>query len=396
MSEGHEESDKLASGIDKGLVARSTRFAISLLNELQREDENINMFISPLSISIALVMLYNGAESLTKDAMAEALQLKGMQVSDVNGTYRKMSESLKNIESSVSLTIGNSIWARKSFEPSIKDDYKQILHDNFSSELLTREFSDPQTVEEINQWVKRETGGKIEKYFDRLDRDASMLLINAVYFKGEWVKKFNESRTLQRSFTLSSGRRIKVDMMANTGNYLYYSGEGAQAARLPYGRGKIAMYVILPDEGTDLDSYVDELEQEKLDGIISRMIDTEIELQIPRLKLEYGKKQLNKALTRMGMGIAFNGAFADFRGIASVDPERLFVSSVDHKAVVEVNEKGTEAAAVTSIGIRATSMIMTARRFVVNRPYLFLIRDDRSGLILFMGKILDPTKAKPQ
>jgi serine protease inhibitor len=223
-----------------------------------------------------------------------------------------------------------------------------------------------------------------------------MLLINAIYFKGEWVKKFSGLRTLQRSFTLSSGRRIKVDMMANTGNYLYYSGEGAQVARLPYGRNKIAMYVILPDEGIDLDSYVEELEQEKFDGIIARMSETELELQMPRLKLEYGKKQLNKVLTRMGMGIAFNGAFADFRGIASVDPERLFVSSVDHKAVVEVNEKGTEAAAVTSIGIRATSMIMTARRFVVNRPYLFLIRDDRSGLILFMGKILDPTKAKPQ
>jgi serpin B len=174
--------------------------------------------------------------------------------------------------------------------------------------------------------------------------------------------------------------------------FLYYSDDSVQVARLPYGRDKIAMYVLLPEEGTNLDSFIQTLEQERLDSILTRMSVIELELQLPKLKLEYGKKRLNDALISLGMGVAFDKESANFKGIASVDPGNLFISFVDHKAVVEVNEKGTEAAAVTNIGIRLSSFQITTHKFVVNRPYLFMIRDDRSGSILFMGKILDPTQ----
>jgi serpin B len=392
MSTAYAESDQKAFKTDKNLVARNTRFALNILKELQKEDEEKNIFISPLSISTALVMVYNGAESLTRDAMAETLQIGEMSLTDINEGYRNLIDSLENVESRVSLNIGNSIWIRKSFEPSVKLGFKDALTTYFSSEILPRQFSDPKTVDEINAWVKRETTGKIDKIIDNIDHGTLMFLISAIYFKGDWVKKFDESKTRQRSFYLQNGKKLSVAMMSNVEKILYYSDDSVQVARLPYGRDKLAMYVLLPKEGVNLDSFIQALEQERLDGILARMNMIELELQIPKLKLEYGKKQLNGVLIRLGMGVAFNRESANLKGIASVDHENLSLSFVDHKAVIEVSEKGTEAAAVTNIGIRSTQMLITTRRFVVNRPYLFVIRDDRSGSILFMGKILDPTQ----
>jgi serine protease inhibitor len=392
MNTAYAESDRKASKIDKNLVARNTRFALNILKELQKEDEKKNIFISPLSISTALVMIYNGAESLTRDAIAETLQIKEMSLTDINEGYRNLIDSLENVESQVSLNIGNSIWISKSFEPSVKVGFKDTLKKHFRSEILPRQFSDPKTVDEINAWVKRETTGKIDKIIDNIDQGTLMFLISAIYFKGDWVKKFNESKTRQRSFYLQNGKKLSVAMMSNIEEFLYYSDDSVQVARLPYGRDKLAMYVLLPNEGVTLDSFIQTLDQEKLDSVLARMNMIEIELQLPKLKLEYGKKQLNNALIRLGMGIAFDRESADLKGIASVDSENLSISFVDHKAVVEVSEKGTEAAAVTNIGIRSAQMLITTRRFVVNRPYLFVIRDDRSGSILFMGKILDPTQ----
>ena len=392
MNTAYTESDQKASKIDKNLIAGNTRFAFNILKELQKEDEDKNIFISPLSISTALAMIYNGAESLTRDEMAETLQIKEMSLTDINEGYRNLIESLENVESRVSLNIGNSIWIRKSFEPSVKISFKDALITYFSSEILPRQFNDPKTVDEINAWAKRETTGKIDKIIDNIDQGTSMFLINAIYFKGSWVKEFSESKTRQRNFYLQDGTKISVDMMSNVEKILYYSDDSVQVARLPYGRNKIAMYVLLPEEGTNLDSLIQTLEQEKLDSILARMNIIELELQLPKLKLEYGKKRLNNTLTRLGMKVAFDSEAANLKGIASVDPENLFISFVDHKAVVEVNEKGTEVAAVTSIGIRGSSMLITTHKFVVNRPYFFIIRDDRSGSILFMGKILDPTQ----
>jgi serine protease inhibitor len=221
-----------------------------------------------------------------------------------------------------------------------------------------------------------------------------LFIINAIYFKGEWADKFDESKTRQRSFQLQNGEEILTPMMSKTEKCRYYSDDNVQIVRLPYGRDRIAMYILLPKEGVNLDSFVQGLEQSTLDSIITKMKRIELELQIPKLKLEYGKKQLNNALIGLGMSIAFSRESADLGGVASAEPEKLFISFVDHKAVIEVNEEGTEAAAVTNIGIRLSSMSIITPRFVVDRPYLFLIRDDRSNSIIFLGKIMNPTQHK--
>ncbi|MBM3292512.1 serpin family protein, partial [Candidatus Bathyarchaeota archaeon] len=358
---------------------------------LQKEDLNKNIFISPLSISIALSMTYNGAGGTTKQAMTNVLQFSGLSLQQVNEGYKNLIESLENVDSQVSLSIGDSVWIKDTFEPLVKIPFKNALTSYFGSEVYSRQFSDPKTVNEINSWISRMTNGKIEKMLNQIDPEMVMFLINAIYFKGDWVTKFDEAKTSQSTFTLIDGSKVSVSMMKAVEKFLYYSDKNVQVARLPYGRDKVAMYVILPKEGVSLDTYINSLDQVSLDKIFSSMSSTELDMQLPKLKLEYGKKALKDALTKLGMGVAFDRIEADLTGIALPTMGNLFISFVDHKAVIEINEKGTEAAAATNVGIGLTSIPLRTS-FTVNRPYMFVIRDDRSGTLLFTGKITDPTQ----
>jgi serpin B len=185
-------------------------------------------------------------------------------------------------------------------------------------------------------------------------------------------------------------------MMSRDGSYSYYGDDQVQIARLPYGRDKIAMYVFLPAEGNSLESFTSSLTGDKLNAYFGKLTDTELVVGLPKLKLEYGKVDLKDALTSLGMGVAFDLNSANLSRISNVSPgNNLYIAFVDHKAVVEVNEQGTEAAAATNVGISITAMPVRTT-FVVNRPYMFVIRDDRSGAILFSGLITDPTiRASP-
>jgi serpin B len=181
-------------------------------------------------------------------------------------------------------------------------------------------------------------------------------------------------------------------MMSTAGDFSYYSGENCQVARLPYGRDKVAMYVFLPNEDVPLDSFIASLNQTTHDEYVSRLQPTvDLIVKLPKFEVEYGVKRLNDVLQKLGMETAFDPYEANFSSIADTAPRNLYISYVDHKAIVEVNEKGTEAAAVTVIGVGTTSVGPTLRSFVVNRPFFFEIRDDRSGSVLFMGKILNPS-----
>jgi serine protease inhibitor len=363
---------------------------VRLLRELQSEQGGDNIFISPLSVSIALSMAYDGADTTTREAMSATLGYDGMSDEAVNVGYKGLIESLTGVDDSVSLNIGDSVWIRSTFAPSVKPTYTKALTDYFKSEVYSKPF-DASTVGEVNSWVSKQTNGKIPSILDQIDSDDVMFLINAIYFKGDWVDKFDASNTHSADFSTSDGSTVQVDMMSRAGDYAYYSDDEVQIARLPYGRDKIAMYVFLPADGTSLESFTSSLTGEKLDAYFTRMHETQLELQLPKLKLEYGKVDLKDALTNMGMGEAFDSNSADFSKIADVAPERLFIAFVDHKAVVEVNEEGTEAAAVTNVGISVTSAPVRTE-FKVDRPYMFIIRDDRSGAILFSGLICDPTR----
>lgn len=383
-------SDEKAYSVDKALVSANTKFAFNLFRELVAEDRNKNIFISPLSVSTALTMTYNGAEGTTKDAMTKTLEFGSMSLEKVNQEYSNLIGSLENADEQVNIMIGNSIWMKKEFEPIVKSSFIDRVKASYNGEAFTRDFGNQQTVDEINGWVDEKTEGKINEIIQEIDPVLVMFLVSALYFKGEWVTKFDEAKTQKEDFFLPEGNTVEVDMMSTSGNFSYYSGKNFQAARLPYGRDKIAMYIFLPHENVSLDSFIANLNQTSHEEYINRFRPIgDLPIKLPKFKVEYGVKRLNSVLEKLGMGIAFNPYAANFSGIASTAPENLYISYVDHKAVVEVNEKGTEAAAATAVGIGITSVPPS---FIVNRPFFFEIRDDRSGSILFMGKIINPAQ----
>lgn len=381
-------SDEKAYSVNKSLVAANNRFAFNILKELGKEDQNKNIFISPFSISTALSMAYSGADGTTKEAMSKTLEFDGMNRETLEKEYSTLIKSLENADYQVKLSIADSVWIKKSFEPKVKQDFIKRTKDSYDVEIFTRDFADPKTPGEINNWINKETNGKIDKMVDNIDSSLVMFLINAIYFKGQWVEKFDPSDTKPTDFYLVDGTKIKVNMMTQEGDFDFYKGNNFTAARLPYGRDKIAMYIFLPDKGVSLDSFIESMNQENWESYISGFRNADVNVGLPKFKIEYGVKRLNDALKALGMGIAFSDS-ASFRDIADAN---LAIDFVDHKAFVEVNEEGTEATAATVVGIVRTSA-QIRKTFIVDRPFFFLIRDDRSGTILFMGKIMEPTRA---
>lgn len=378
-------SDEKAATVPDSLSSANNGFAFDIFKELTTEDQGQNIFISPFSISTALAMAYDGAEGTTKDAMVKTLWFEGYDRTQLNQDYLNLIESLEAADYGVNLSIANSIWIRDSFESAVKQTFLDGVATYFRSGAYTRDFAAPATVDEINGWISDKTNGKIDKMLEKINPQIVLFLINAIYFKGDWKLQFDESKTTEADFHLADGSTTKVDMMSIIENFSFYDGDQVKAVRLPYGRDKIAMYLFLPKNGT-LDSFVNGLDGETFGNYVSMLkIEPNLPVRIPKFKIEYGVKRLNDALINLGMGIAFTDA-ADLSSIAG----GLYIDFVDHKAFIEVNEKGTEAAAATIVGGGVTSGPSYIPEFTADKPFFFVIRDDRSGTILFMGKVENP------
>ena len=374
--------------INTNVVTANTQFGFDLFNEIRKIEQDKNIFISPLSISIALAMTLNGASGETEQAMANALQLQGLGSESINAGYAGLRHALQTSDPKVTLTIANSLWARQ--DVPFKQDFLQRNTQFFGAEVSTLDFTDPNTLTTINQWVNTNTNGKITKILDEINPDMVLFLINAIYFKGTWQTEFDPSHTRDGAFYLATGDEKQVSMMTRTGDYSYYENYEAkfQAISLPYGDGRMSMYIFLPYRESDLNTFLDGLNTENWENWISQFHEREVFLSMPKFKLEY-EKTLNTPLESLGMGIAFAPWLADFSRMADLEVlgENLYIGEVLHKAVVEVNEEGTEAAAVTSVGIRATS---APPAFMANRPFFFAIHDNETKTVLFMGTVVDP------
>ena len=373
------------SNINEYVLDGSSVFAFDIFKALNGEDAADNIFISPFSISTALTMTYNGAEGDTKAGMEKALGYTGIHRALVNDSYKKLISNLKNIDKSISLNIGNSIWIKEG--ELINKEFISTNEKNFSAEVSSLDFSESASVDTINDWIKDETKGKIEKMLTGpIDPDIIMYLINAIYFKGEWSKQFDPKKTIDSDFFAYNGNTIIVEMMSRSDDYKYAKGEDYKAIRLPYGEDKTSMHVILPDEGIDINEFINNMTTEQWNDIRGSLRKTnDVNLKLPKFKLEYGIKSLNESLKALGMEKAFGeDGTADFSGIR----EDLFISDVLHKAVIEVNEEGSEAAAATVVAMPASAAPMEPKTFIVNRPFVFFITDDTTGTILFMGKVL--------
>jgi serpin B len=370
--------------IDETVVRRNSSFAWEIFRELNKVDEDKNIFISPLSISTALSMTYQGARDTTREAMAEALQYEGIETNTVNQSYKNLLRYLEQADSKVDLSINNSIWIREGED--IKEDFLTGNREFFDAYITELDFSRQDAPNKINNWIDDATKGKIEKMIEGpISPQVVMYLINAIYFKGQWSERFKEENTVSAKFYATEGTPQDIKMMRRTGEVEYARGDDYKAVRLPYGKGKIAMYAILPQEGVLLNDFIAAMDEEKWHKIRKNVAKKEdVILQIPRFKIEYGIKELKDALTALGMGEAFSDR-AIFSGIRN----GIFISNVLHKAVIEVNEEGSEAAGATVV-IMKESAAVEPPTFIANRPFIFIIADEETGTILFLGKYCDP------
>ena len=361
-----------------GVASANTRFGFKLLHDLRERDPGGNIFISPLSISIALTMTYNGAVGETERTMAEVLEIDALDLSTINNSNKALRNSLDTPDPKVEISIANSIWSRQGIE--FNSDFLERNRVFFEAEIASLDFSLPQATAIINEWVDTNTNGKIEKIVERINPQTLLFLINAIYFKGNWQDEFDESMTRSGTFHLPDGREKRVQMMRREGEYPYFRGENFEATSLPYGDGRLGMYIFLPNRNSNLNKFLRNLNAENWEGWISQFQDRRHELMLPRFKLEY-EVRLNDTLEALGMGIAFGGG-ADFSGMGP----NLFISEVRHKTFVEVNEEGTEAAAVTAVvGVKSIPSV-----FRVDRPFFFAIYDAETETILFMGTVTKP------
>jgi serpin B len=340
-----------------------------------------NVFISPLSVSMALNMTANGAAGQTRDEMLDALRARRYTMDEINEYSRTLRKALMEVDPSTELSIANSIWYKLGLP--VKAPFIDVNRENYNAEIKETDFSSPDALKQINGWCAANTNDKITEIIKSIPGNAVMYLINAVYFKGIWKMEFKESDTQREDFRLADGSARQVDMMRQTATFDYFADENAAYLELPYGNRAFSMVVILPHEGRTTDDVTAQLDSEHWNAVMQAKSNREVTLRLPRFKTECEYQLQNGILPGMGMVIPFTGS-ADFSGICGLS---LCISRVIHKTYVEVNEKGTEAAAVTAVEMLTSVGPSTPMNFTVDRPFLFVIRERSTGIILFMGRM---------
>lgn len=367
------------------LVKSSNTFGATIFKQvLQDEEENTNVLISPLSIFQALSMTRNGANGLTKEEMTEALAFDKTQGSDVNEYQKKLVDALKKADNKINLNIANSIWYRN--DVTVEPDFVKVNQDYFDAEVNALDFSDAEgSKQTINNWVDKQTKGKIPKIVDEITPDHVMFLINAIYFYGQWQNEFDVKNTKKESFYPESGAEVKVNMMHQDASLGYAKNDLFSMIEMPYGNGHFNMVALVPNDGKKVSDIVEALNDENWGIWMESVYKKEVVLGFPKFKFE-GDYELNDPLIRMGMPLAFSNK-ADFTDILAGGG--INISKVKHKSFIEVDEKGTEAAAVTSVEIVVTSMPQQTY-FTANKPFVFAITEKDTHTILFLGKLMMP------
>ena len=368
---------------EQHIIAADNSFGMKLFQALHADAPEENLFISPLSISMALGMTLNGADGDTRSEMADALQKSGMSEQDINESYLSLIELLASLDDKVTFDIANSIWYREGF--NVNEDFLTKNRTYFFAEVAALDFNRQEAVDEINAWVDTKTNGLIDKIIESIDPETLMYLINAVYFKGDWTYQFDPDFTQEESFFNLNDTPSMIDMMSLRGTFQYYLSDRAAFIDLPYGDSLFTMSIVLPHTNQDMEDILDGTQENILTPFDANKAYTTLDVYLPKFQLEY-KKSLNQILQTLGIQKAFIAQQADFSRIN--DQRELYISEAIHKTFVEVSEEGTEAAAVTAIGIGTTSVgdpLPPVMR--VDKPFLFIIRENNSGAYLFAGKI---------
>lgn len=351
------------------------------------KDENV--FISPTSLYTALLLAYNGADGDTKEEFKDTLQIKDWTDTEVNEAMNVLLHSFEKDNKAIDVSSANSLWLANEF--TFQTDYEQTMEQYFDAHITMIDRADDTSADKINKWVNKETRGKIETIMEPpLDPNFVVLLVNVLYFNGEWQYEFEESATEERVFHTGTDE-VDVDFMYLQEELSYMENDDVQAIKLPYGEGEMMMQVILPKEDVEIKEVVDTILMEEWDTWQTAFQEREGKLLFPKFEMEYDIV-LNDVLQELGIEAAFTER-ANFSHLIE-ETNGLAISEVKQKTYIDVDEVGTEAAAATSVEIVETSLVVDEEEpfeMDVNRPFIFAITDTETGAILFLGQINDPT-----
>jgi len=393
---GAAPKDKLSDEV-KTIVTGTNDFAIDLYRQLAADDKG-NVFFSPASVHTALSMTQSGAGGDTAVEMAKVLQLPKIKPADMARAYGQLIDAINAIpeiekKPAYQFSVANALWLRQGMQ--FNKDFTGLVDKDFHARATLVDFTKPDAAAKtINDWVEDKTNKRIKDLISKeaLGADTAMVLTNAVYFKADWMDKFEKDNTQDAPFKLGGDKNVKMPMMARTGHYRYAENDDLQVLEMPYASGKLSMIIVLPRKVDGLAAVEKALSAEQLAKWTKDASKEKVELKLPRWKATQ-QFELNKVLEAMGMKLVFDPAQADFAPMVEKSQMKLFISRVVHKSFVEVTEEGTEAAAATGVvmGLTAMPERHVPKVFTADHPFLYIIRHNDTGMILFMGRLMDPT-----
>jgi serine protease inhibitor len=384
MSRTSALPDETLTDAARALAQPYAQFGFEVLRDVTAERPHSNAFISPTSIAVALAMTANGAEGATRDAILSVLHSSGSTAA-FNAANRALADEIAKT-TAIQLAIANAIWVQEGV--SVEPAFRQVLESQYRAAAENLNFRTPAAANTINAWVAKNTNDRIKKLVDNIDPATITMLTNAIAFKGNWTAQFDAKNTQPHDFKTAAGQVRKVPMMKRNGQYSYSNANGLESIRLPYADGTFAMYVVLPQDEARMRSFLDQVTSDSFSKLVSSLAAQKGTIELPRFTLEYSAT-LNSILRKLGMGPAFDTG-ANFQGINKTRP--LQISEIRHASFLKVDEEGTEAAAATGVGIRASAMRVEPPPFhmVVDHPFFLAIRDERNGQVLFTGMIANP------
>ena len=373
---------------DPAMITRNNQFALELYKIISRKPGN--MFYSPFSISAALGMTYTGSKANTEKQIASVMHFATNDAAFYNN-YQAYLASINNLNNdAVSIYTANSFWAQADF--TFKKEFVEIIRNHFSGEIKNVNFAKEaeKCRQEINKWVESKTNNKIQNLIQPglIDDLTRLVLVNAIYFKAPWDMPFDEKATKKMDFKTTATTVVSADFMTAENNYKYYTENDFSAIEIPYAKGTLSMLIILPSDDNSFTSLQKNIDHTVYQKIVSAMTVKKIRLMLPKFNTT-SEFELSDVLQEMGMPEAFSDK-ADFSGMTG--KKDLKISKVVHKAFINVNEAGTEAAAATAVIIRVKSMPVNVVEFKADHPFMFIIKENTNGSILFAGNIFDPSK----
>jgi serpin B len=368
-------------------ISANNNFSLNLFNNVNAEDQEKNVFLSPVSASFALGMTMNGADGNTFEEMKNTLGFEDLSLDEINATYSTLIGELYNVSDGVEFNLANSIWYSIQF--SLQDKFRQLNENYFNAKVEGLDFGDAEnTLNTINSWVEDQTKNRIKDLVTELDPNACMFLINAIYFNATWKYQFDTENTKTGTFWIDNNQSVVCDMMTMKHYFKFAQATDYDALELPYGNENYAMLLVLP-KTEDINTFISIINDSVVEDIIETLGEDSVNIFIPKLEIEY-EKELNNVLQTMGISQAFEQS-ANFSKMFNEMESGIWIEKVKQKSFLKVNEEGTEAAAATAVQMNFES-VSDEIFLTFNRPFIFFILEKRTNTILFCGKIMNPVE----